>query len=437
MAPRLAHKKSRKGCIRCKERKVKCSEDFPSCTACYRHGVPCEYADAPGSSTSMDKQLSQSTRSSDHGDTISRSSPGLEVPYSLNILANFNIPDSRRNAVEMYFIHRFKTSVATAFSGADNPEKRDIWVIDAVDLAFDFPYLLNAVFAITSLYIWITSTDPRNESEGKPLPESLRGVDFAQLHRMYLNLSICQQRDAMVTLTPDNADAVGLAAFLHSTMATCLLADEAETEQLLYTPPIQWMQMHASISTVYINAVPVLRPDGPMSRYSLRSNMYDYFNPATACDPQRISPFRKLLDFRDPTSSTIQDEESDPSVEDAYTKAVAYIGGMHHAAVLQIEGRHAMCIRVIAFGHTIPKTFIRLLAARRPRALAILANFMAFVRHIDYYWWFRQRADREIAGIRQILPQQWHWALSWPLAVLQDPNQILSDPRQFQEVPLP
>ncbi|RSL97034.1 hypothetical protein CEP52_011152 [Fusarium oligoseptatum] len=37
---RLGYKKSRKGCLRCKQRRVKCDEKVP-CTACCRHRVPC------------------------------------------------------------------------------------------------------------------------------------------------------------------------------------------------------------------------------------------------------------------------------------------------------------------------------------------------------------------------------------------------------------
>src|SRR5271154_5678303 len=46
MPPRLAHKKSRRGCQRCKARKVKCDELQPNCSACQRHGVPCTYTRA-------------------------------------------------------------------------------------------------------------------------------------------------------------------------------------------------------------------------------------------------------------------------------------------------------------------------------------------------------------------------------------------------------
>ncbi|KAF2210442.1 hypothetical protein CERZMDRAFT_45189 [Cercospora zeae-maydis SCOH1-5] len=45
-APRVGHKKSRKGCAQCKRRHVKCNEEAP-CSNCNRHRVPCSLAGGP------------------------------------------------------------------------------------------------------------------------------------------------------------------------------------------------------------------------------------------------------------------------------------------------------------------------------------------------------------------------------------------------------
>src|ERR1700761_1237148 len=131
MPPRLAHKKSRKGCRRCKERKVKCSEDWPSCAACARHGVPCEYADDPRSSTgaeihACDTSTEVSGGGSEAGDNKS-STPGLDVPYPNSILADFDFAEANRHAVELYLLHRFKSCVAPAFPSFKSPELSEVW----------------------------------------------------------------------------------------------------------------------------------------------------------------------------------------------------------------------------------------------------------------------------------------------------------------------
>lgn len=43
--PRKGHTKSRRGCLNCKRRKVKCQETLPECDHCRRIGLVCEYPD--------------------------------------------------------------------------------------------------------------------------------------------------------------------------------------------------------------------------------------------------------------------------------------------------------------------------------------------------------------------------------------------------------
>ena len=45
--PGKGHRKSRKGCVSCKGRHVKCSEELPTCRGCRRLGLECRYAPPP------------------------------------------------------------------------------------------------------------------------------------------------------------------------------------------------------------------------------------------------------------------------------------------------------------------------------------------------------------------------------------------------------
>ncbi|KAL2161085.1 hypothetical protein VTH06DRAFT_8798 [Thermothelomyces fergusii] len=44
---RLGYTKSRTGCLRCKQRRVKCDETRPACKACVRHGIECSLSTQP------------------------------------------------------------------------------------------------------------------------------------------------------------------------------------------------------------------------------------------------------------------------------------------------------------------------------------------------------------------------------------------------------
>ena len=41
--PGKGHSKTRSGCLPCKKRRVKCTEDLPTCRACRRLALDCEY----------------------------------------------------------------------------------------------------------------------------------------------------------------------------------------------------------------------------------------------------------------------------------------------------------------------------------------------------------------------------------------------------------
>ena len=434
MPPRLAHRKSRKGCRRCKERKVKCGEEHPSCSACLRHGVDCEYGDNPkststqGTASSNLGDPSPAQPASEYGDPITPPS-GLDSPYSINV-ANLTLPESSRHHLELYLIHRFKSSVTATFPSAQSPRLKDIYVWFAVDKAFDHRYLLDTIFAMTALYICMSQSSGETESEAITIPQAFRDIDFAQLHRVYLNQAVKQQRDALSSLGPSNADAVGLTTIMLSIMATALLPDLPISEEIEYSPPVQWLTLAGAISVVFQAAVPFLK-EGAMLNYLRASKEPDFQNNDVLYNPANATPFLPIIEFQENDDPFPSQLESNSSTQEAYRSALALIGSIWSAIQIN-EPSHYICMRVVAFGPMVPKPYIQLLAQKRPRAMVILAHYMAFVKYIDSYWWFKGRAEREILGIKKALPKRWQWALRWPLAALESPQNVKLNPRTLQ-----
>ncbi|KAK5220710.1 hypothetical protein LTR72_007332 [Exophiala xenobiotica] len=436
MPPRLAHRKSRAGCRRCKERKVKCTEERPSCAACGRHGVPCEYEEAASARKASsvprrplksppshrDPAPSISGSTGEHGATISPPS-GLDTPYSDDLYTV--IPESLRHQIELYLIHRFKSSVTPSFPSSQTPHLKDLYVWHAMDAAFDHQYLQNAIFAITALYLWTCEVQQLPESRTVQIPKAFRHVDFSQLHRAYLNLAISEERDALSSLGPSNSDALGLTSILLSIMSTCLLSDAPTSDETEYFPPIQWLTLAGAVQTVFQAAIPFL-PEGAMMSYLRASREPNFRDKNMLFDPNNAIPFSRVLDFEDPEHPFVDHAETEPTItNEAYQGSLALIGSIYNA-VRAGEPEHYLCMRVVAFGPLLPKPFVRLLAQKRPRAMVILAHYMVFVKYIDSYWWFKGRAEKEILGIQTSLPEKWQWALRWPLAVLSRPETIIS-----------
>ncbi|ROW06073.1 hypothetical protein VMCG_04506 [Cytospora schulzeri] len=77
VGPRLYHKKSRMGCIRCKSRRVKCDEARPSCGGCSRHLVDCVY---PTNASASRRRAQQPDH---HADDASGSGPGARIGFQV------------------------------------------------------------------------------------------------------------------------------------------------------------------------------------------------------------------------------------------------------------------------------------------------------------------------------------------------------------------
>ncbi|KAI1608954.1 hypothetical protein EDD37DRAFT_133203 [Exophiala viscosa] len=456
MPPRLAHRKSRRGCLRCKERKVKCTEEHPSCAACLRHGVACEYGDTSRTSavhegttsgTSLGTQRSRTVsrttsellQPTTTGQTANKSSStgppsGLDSPYSE--VVDSLIADPLRPQIDLYLLHRFKSSVAASFPSAQSPLLKNMYVWSAVEESFDHPYLMNAIFAITALYLWVHDTfqmtSPPTHAATN-LPESLKSVNFARLHRVYLNLAIGQEREALSAISPDNADSLGMTCVLLSVMSICLLSgthldDEGLAE---YTPPIQWLTMAKGNEAVFIAAVPHLR-EGAIMNYLRTSSEPNFRDHSRLFDPHNALPFTKILDFRRQGCDYDWQTDSEPTNREAYAKTMALVGAMYDA-VRAGEPSHYICMRCVSFATMVPRPFVALLASKTPRALVAIAHALVFLKYSDDYWFFRGRAEKELAGIRMTVPDDWQWALRWPLAVLADKENIKLDPRDYYD----
>ncbi|KIV82713.1 hypothetical protein PV11_04802 [Exophiala sideris] len=455
MPPRLAHRKSRRGCLRCKERKVKCTEEHPSCAACLRHGVACEYGDTSRTSASHEgtasgtqrsrtvssktSELTQPSTTSQTTTTTtnkgSSTSPpsGLDSPYSEAV--DSLIAEPLRHQIELYMLHRFKSSVAASFPSAQSPLLKNIYVWSAVEDSFDHPYLMNAMFAMTALYLWVHDTiqltsPPTHVNTN--IPESLKSVNFAHLHRVYLNLAIGQEREALSSIGPDNADALGMTCILLSVMSTCLLSDTHNDESLAeYTPPIQWLTMAKGNEAVFKAALPHLK-EGAIMNYLRASSEPNFRDHSRLFNPQNAEPFIKIMEFRRQGCDYDWQIDNEPANREAYANTLAYIGSMYDA-VRAGEPPHYICMRCVSFATMSSRPLIDLLARKSPRALVVIAHALVFLKYSDNYWFFKGRAEKEITGIRTALPDDWQWALRWPLAVLADKENIKLDPRDFYD----
>ena len=419
MAPRLAHKKSRKGCKRCKARRVKCDETHPECSSCTKHGVSCEYInDAPIRSEAM-QPLTKS-----NGPLPSTTPPVcLASPYSNpGETTDLFGPEARRE-LELRLLHHFITIVTYTFPACNEQRCRDLWIIDAVRSGFRHAFLLNAILAISALHLLsdtrsMTYFYARDEDQVAvervtntlSITDTDKGRDLARAHRSYLNTAVRQQREAISNLSPSNADAIFMASLLLSYQSLRLIPDRSTSHS--YTPPIQWLKMSKAVATIVVAARPMVHDDSMIAQMLAYTTEPDFKDEFAMFNPLYRKPFEALLDW-----SRCPEPSLDLDIRNAYERTLAYVGGVYRA-LLNKEAPRALIRRVVCLGVLAPARYIELLEQGRPRALVILAHHLALSQAIEEHWWFHGVADRVVNGIQSILPAEWQWAMEWPLSMI-------------------
>ncbi|KAL4893284.1 gamma-glutamyltranspeptidase-domain-containing protein [Aspergillus ambiguus] len=132
MPSRRSHTKSRKGCLQCKRRHVKCDEDLPKCGLCKKRKLDCTY---PPPSTEPDGQSQQLSPSHDGPDTSAVLSTDLPLP-------------TRMLEMRLFHLYLTETYITVCQGGLDANHFQCI----VPRMATAHPYLLDALLALTALH---------------------------------------------------------------------------------------------------------------------------------------------------------------------------------------------------------------------------------------------------------------------------------------------
>ena len=135
MLQRRSHHKSRRGCLSCKQRKVKCDEMGPPCGNCRARATECEYANPTsglqGSSTSGGPAIK-----------------GIDFNLSPG---NPSYPKSRQ-LLKLQLMHRWSTITYKTIS-TPNTEDYLVWQRTVPEVALKHDFLLNGLFAVSAFEI--------------------------------------------------------------------------------------------------------------------------------------------------------------------------------------------------------------------------------------------------------------------------------------------
>ncbi|PYH87397.1 hypothetical protein BO71DRAFT_489607, partial [Aspergillus ellipticus CBS 707.79] len=352
MPPRLEHRKSIRGCLRCKARKVKCNEQHPQCTNCQRHGVPCEYPPLE-------------TRAYTQPRPLQRRPP--PVPRSLPSPELASLPSK----TDLRLMHHYVTATARTMGTAHIPNVGSMWHNAVPEMAFEYQPLLHTLLAVAAAH------------RAALVPAE---ADHLRLvHRAHIDRALHQHRSDLANnnVTESlcmNTILLSMYALMLRSEPSPLSASASGTP--VYKPPLLWLNMargiRAVISQVYHRLVASRARISPL--LVARPIVHDSGGNASVYrTPGR--PFEFLLRCN-------PDPRDTPELLGDYDLCIRYLENMYKA-VRAGESAYDIRKRFSSFAPMAPQSFMVELAAKRPRALVILAYLFALVKGAEDIWWLR------------------------------------------------
>ncbi|POR37811.1 Sterol uptake control protein 2 [Tolypocladium paradoxum] len=391
------HRKSRRGCSNCKERKVKCDEVWPVCGTCRRRGDDCAFllrrggGRASASASASAPASSRASSSRDASPAALNASPPGSARGSASPTNAYALVESRSappvvvqptfrpgdiNKTDMELLWFFTVNTCSSFSveGGKRRPAEEVMRNVVVKHAFETPFLMHSLFALASLHRQVLQ------------------LDFDRCRAL-------EHRDAAFTgyqwAVEHPTAPVYPALVAHSLLLTAITAQnfrEPDSGELYI---INWMLIWRGIGAIFERT--------HMSKDNLA---------AMASSGLQTLFHRPKMDLEDAAAhvpgnlqlmiDTIQHGEEDHVDRPTYYAALRYLASLYQN--LRNGGFGAlMKLRIITWFTFLPQRFVELVRDRRPRALIIIAHYAAFLKLLGEVWWLQGVGDRSLQDLCEYL----------------------------------
>ncbi|ORY64169.1 uncharacterized protein BCR38DRAFT_314914, partial [Pseudomassariella vexata] len=390
------HKKSRAGCINCKKRKVKCSEERPTCRACTLRRESCIY---PGSKSAGQSpsasSLSQAVAVRDSSlPSVRRGAPQSPHRNAGDVVVTTEPqfrPTGVGDDIDMKMLWFYTAEACNSFSieGGRSPTIDHVLKVKVVEHAFKSPFLMQCLMALSALQL-------RGLGQEVPYAKTLA----------YQSKAYEGYRDAIEAARPADYPAL-LACSLLMTALSSQMFREADTKPLYI---VDWMAVWRGIGLIIEIISPQSITDSGLA-------VLFYRPPIDVEKTGQFIPNNLLF-----MVSSIKPGDADYEHQQTYYTVLKCMGSLY--AELHHGFSSILDLRIITFFSFMPREFIPLAKEHRPRALVILGYYLCFAKLNNDLWWMQGISDREIKEILHAVGKPWLHLLHVPRKIMHMTDKI-------------
>ncbi|KAL3448811.1 hypothetical protein BJX65DRAFT_306815 [Aspergillus insuetus] len=421
MHHRRTHRKSKNGCLVCRQRKIKvCDEVKPRCTNCIRFCVPCSFDPDPESDNSRSFPTKSTVSPEKRGRGrprkgwgIARGIPGPQeqLPAHLDnpepYCSLLNIPDIE---LLLHFTSHTGRSLAHP-DPPDNPIAR-FWSHNVPSLGLSCHVVLHLALALAGHHLAYTTTQ-----------DTVRSAHYTSLAQKHSSVGLVELTKALGSISNATCGALYTAATL---MTYCTFASGPTDDNDLLVcnisshAPQRWMSVIQGVRLIRERFEPdvlfsgLLAPLAPSSEPDPKSATPAYIEEGYS----RIDWEEPLRCLRDLITSDRDTPDTDTEDTAVYLQAYERIEAIYEATFGNAKGQFT-CPPVNKFVfiwlYMVEERFVACLQQRRPLSLLILAYYALLLTTMKRDWFMRTWPRHLLTRIRELLGEgYWEW-LHWPL----------------------
>lgn len=297
--------------------------------------------------------------------------------------------------IELRLFHHYITLFAPQLPRYGRIEIGQLYSSDAPQLGFGYEAVLSALLGLSACHY--LSLAPRDQS-------------MKRAARHYLDQSVREQSQLVSRLDKDTAEPAILASMLLFSMIKLRAAFVDEDEP--YRLPLEFFHMVRGVEALHQKSLPFL-PGGSHVLLVL------VVRPAVIDVDLLSGEYLPATILQD--SLALQQglvTKCSPDDRAIYQDTIFYLHSVY-LALLRHEDPEWTRYRLYAMPGTIPQGFLGLLEREEPRAIAILARFLALMKLCDGPRYHHGVAEYEVQGIANLMPLEWQWSMRWPFQLLE------------------